>query len=319
VQIPMTLSIDAAPPYRVTGLLLGNPVPRLRSLDEVKSRLGKLHGTVGAKLTSLKDDKSLLEVNAEKPLAIGSAFKLYILAELVRQKKPWETVITLKEEMKSLPSGDLRTWPAGSPLTLHTLAVKMISQSDNTAADVLLNVAGRGKVEAALAELGMKEPARNVPFLSTMEAFRLKADKAAAKDYLAADAPGRAKLLAAMGSRPEPTLEQFATDKPMDIEHLEWFASASDMCRLMKWFDTGDDKKALEILSVNPGLPISDRKFPLVAFKGGSESGVLNLTYLLRSAKGNHYALAITWNDPNAEVDLQEMAGIVLATVDLVE
>ena len=66
-------------------------------------------------------------------------------------------------------------------------------------------------------------------------------------------------------------------------------------------------------------MPVSSKKFPLVAFKGGSEAGVLNLTYLLRSAKGNHYALAVTWNDPNAEVDLQEMAGIALATVDLLE
>src|SRR4051812_43550483 len=54
-QMQVTLSIDAVVPHRVTGLLLGAPVPRLKSLDEVKARLEKLHGTVSAKVMSLKD------------------------------------------------------------------------------------------------------------------------------------------------------------------------------------------------------------------------------------------------------------------------
>jgi hypothetical protein len=165
----------------------------------------------------------------------------------------------------------------------------------------------------------MKEPARNVPFLSTLEAFRLKADPALAKEYLAADPSARARLLATLVSRPPPGLDAFTSGKPMDIDHVEWFASADDLCRLMKWFNTGNDPTAMGILSVNPGLPVSSKKFPLVAFKGGSEAGVLNLTYLLRSAKGNHYAFAATWNDPKSDVNPTEFAGLVMAAIDLLE
>lgn len=47
---------------------------------------------------------------------------------------------------KSLPGGILQNWPKGAPLTLHTLAGLMISQSDNTAADTLLEILGRDVV-----------------------------------------------------------------------------------------------------------------------------------------------------------------------------
>ena len=39
-------------------------------------------------------------------------------------------------------------WPRGSPVTLHTLAALMISQSDNSATDMLLHVARPGECRA---------------------------------------------------------------------------------------------------------------------------------------------------------------------------
>jgi hypothetical protein len=40
-----------------------------------------------------------------------------------------------------------------------------------------------------------------------------------------------------------------------------------------------------------------------VGFKGGSEAGVLNLSFLLRREDGAWFAVAATWNDPTAAVD----------------
>ena len=87
-------------------------------------------------------------------------------------------------------------------------AAKMISLSDNTTADMLINLAGRSAVEAALTATGMASPAMNRPFLTTREIFVLKLDQwpALANRYIAADEPGRRALLAGVVDRePLPT------------------------------------------------------------------------------------------------------------------
>ncbi len=39
----------------------------------------------------------------------------------------------------------------------------------------------------------------------------------------------------------------------------------------------------LDTLAVNPGMPVDKARWPYVGFKGGSEPGVLQLTWLLRA------------------------------------
>ncbi|NMB11632.1 MAG: serine hydrolase [Firmicutes bacterium] len=52
------------------------------------------------------------------------------------------SVIELKSDYISLPSGMLQEWPVGSPITLHTLASLMSSISNNTATNALIDVEG---------------------------------------------------------------------------------------------------------------------------------------------------------------------------------
>ena len=101
----------------------------------------------------------------DRALAIGSTFKLFILAELSRQiragERRWSDVVPL--DRRSIPSGMLQNWPPGSPLTLHSLAALMISISDNSATDVLLRTLGRGNVERMMTTLGVAAAERNRP------------------------------------------------------------------------------------------------------------------------------------------------------------
>ena len=77
-------------------------------------------------------------------LGIGSAFKLYVLAELVRAvndgERQWADVVALDSDVMSGPSGVLQGWPTGTPMTLQTLATLMIYISDNTATYNLVRV-----------------------------------------------------------------------------------------------------------------------------------------------------------------------------------
>jgi beta-lactamase class A len=92
----------------------------------------------------------------------------------------------------------LQNEPDGTQITVLDAATKMITISDNTAADRLINLVGRPGVEKALSTTGMSNPGLNRPFLTTRETFILVLQRwpTLAKRYLAADEAGKRALLA---------------------------------------------------------------------------------------------------------------------------
>jgi beta-lactamase class A len=319
-DIPVTLSIEAAPPHRVVGLWFGPAAPRVQSLEQVTAELAKLPGKVSYQLQCLDDGKVIASHDPDTALAIGSTFKLFVLATLIEQKVPWDQVIKLDDRFMSVGGGDMEHWPAGSPVTVDTLAVQMISRSDNTAADQLLGLAGRENVEAMLPRLGVKDPSADTPFLSTAEMFRLKTDPDVLTRYLTADQAGRAKIVANLPATPPPDIGKLVALGPTVIDKIEWFASAADLCRVMRWYYQHADATALSILAINPGTGAIDNssgKFAYIGYKGGSEPGVLSLNWLLHTRAGGHYALSVTWNDPSHNVDEAKLCGLTSAATDL--
>lgn len=235
---------------------------------------------------------------ADQPMAVGSAFKLAILAALADQirsgHRHWDDVVHLEPQWKSLPSGILQSWPDGAPLTLYSLAALMISVSDNTAADTLLHLVGRETVEALAP--------RNRPFLSTREAFVLKApqNEALLARYRAGDEAERRALLPEIGKQPLPGVETFMGEpRALDVE---WFFTGTELCALM------ERVRDLPLMGINPGVARPE-DWTSVAFKGGSEPGVLNLTTALTARDGRRLCVAATWNDDKA---LDEMRFISL-------
>jgi beta-lactamase class A len=318
--VPATISVNPAENNLIDSLWLAPAVPRTKSLDELVEKMKSLPGKCTFRVVRLGKDKLevLASLEPDTPLAIGSAFKLYILAELVHEieagQRRWEDVVKLEAAAMSLPSGQLQKWPVGSPITLHTLAALMISNSDNTAADHLLHVLGREKVESILSDAGNEHAAMNRPFLSTREMFILHGDNKLADAFNAANADGRRKLLETSVAS-APLDESKFSESPTHIDSIEWFASTNDLCRVMDYFrkhtESGPAADARKILSINPGLDIDTDRFPIVAFKGGSEPGVLNLTYLVQSRSGAWYALAATWNNPKAALTNEDLALVV--------
>jgi len=260
---------------------------------------------------------TLLEFRPDEPLAIGSTFKLYVLAALTQHPSPWTTVIRLRSEWKSLPSGVLHSWPDGSPVTVHTLAVQMISVSDNTAADHLVHWLGRGKIEDALAQFGHSSPDRTKPFLTTREMFVLKSHPELLRRYVEADIQQRRALLEREVARAE--LDRYTVPpEPIAVAQVEWFASCRDLCRLMDYFRRRSDPVVLAILAVNPGLPGLENRFAYVGYKGGSEAGVVNMTWLVQDKRQRWYAISMSWNNEKSDVDIVQFAGLGQAALELV-
>jgi hypothetical protein len=200
----------------------------------------------------------------------------------------------------------------------------MISRSDNTATDHLLFLLGRERVEQQVARMGTKDAARNQPFLSTAEMFRLKGDPAGKfrGEYLRKDLAGRRALLAGpVAAVPLARVESYS--KPTAIDALEWFASAQDLGRALVWLrdHTAAPGTALGrgLLAVNPGLALSKERWRYLGYKGGSEPGVLTMSWLLESQQHEWFVLAAVWNDDKAPVDIERLTPLLLRAAELLK
>jgi hypothetical protein len=324
--VRLQMAIGPEPHNLVEGLRVLGVEAGGRDLPTVVRELVGLPGVVSLAAARLDDPGpvELLAQKSDRPLAIGSTFKLFVLAELVREIKAgerrWTDVVALGPP--SLPSGFLRDWPRGSPITLHSLAALMISQSDNSATDTLISLLGRDKVESLLPALGVRAPERNRPFLTTREAFALKlGDQTRLQRWKTADEAGRRTLLTELDRVESSTLDPSRRGgRPADIAAVEWFASPADLVRTLDWLRRNGDETALDLLAINPGLgPALAAEFDYFGFKGGSEPGVLNLSFLLKARSGRWIAISATWNSEAAALDEPRFLALMSRLVALLK
>lgn len=267
---------------KIAGLRFLSVTEKNGDIEEVVEKFSVLSGDVS--LLVQKDGNDLTFLNPEQRLAVGSTFKIAVLQTLKEEIKEgeesWSTVVNLKKSQKSLPSGQLQDWPDNSPLTLQTLASFMISISDNTATDILIDHLGREKIESSTP--GEK------PFLKTREAFILKnpGNEELQERYRRADRQKKYEILEESKEYSLPSSSVFNKIRALDIE---WFYSARELADMMK------EIKDLELMSINTGLA-NERNWSKIAFKGGSEPGVLNYTTWLEDEDGNDYFVTATWN-----------------------
>jgi beta-lactamase class A len=259
---------------------------------------------------------------------LGSAFKLYVLDALgnavAAGKVGWNQTLTVTAQVKGLPPGDLQNEPDGTQISVLDTAAKMISVSDNTATDMLINLVGRSAVEAALTATGMASPALDRPFLTTREIFILKLDQwpALAERYSAADEPHRRALLAGTVDRAAlpPVAAAGAWTTPRDVNSLEYFASASDICRAYASLAALARRPGLspigQVISLNDdGLQLDPAQWKTTWFKGGSEPGVLTLAYLATTRTGRSYVVTVLAENPSQPIDETTAIPVILSAI----
>ncbi len=323
-----TIEIDIAQAddNKVIGMLFtGFTVPE-DTLERVAADINALPGRTGFMVAEL-DDKGNARIlgsqRADEQFAIGSTFKLYILAELAAQvqagNRKWEDVAPLAH--RSFSSAATNGWPKDSPLTLHSLAAQMISVSDNSATDTLLFKLGREAVEQRLATIGHSSPDKTLPFLSTVEAFALKANPDLRERFLNISEMGQRELLVSEAAAL--TLDKIDNEAlskgPTAIDTIEWFASPGDLMLLMNAIRESRNDQMLSIMGINPGIsPTARAKWKYVGYKGGSEPGVMSMSLLLQSQKGKWFVVTGSWNNSDAEVDNTRFAALVERLVNAI-
>ncbi len=311
------IAIDPAEENRVSELIFTSADSLAVAGDTpaaISEELAALPGSVNAWFAPV-GGAPVIAIGADKPLALGSTFKLYVLAALAEDvkagRRKWTDVVPLTE--KSYPSGRLQDWPKGAPLTLHTLASLMISISDNTATDQLIAVLGRKRILKAMADSGHSNPAANDPFVNTRELFILKTMDPVFLDRWRTRSPDAMAAAEVLMTVANPSLDEvnaaFAGGpKALDIE---WFASPADLAKLFAHMRKTADPRAFEILGINPSAtPAIKANWGYMGFKGGSEPGVINLTWLLTDKAGRDWVLTLGWNNPAAVVDEGKLEGL---------
>ncbi|MBE7382792.1 MAG: serine hydrolase [Leptolyngbya sp. SIO1E4] len=297
---------------QIAGLFF-QPAPMAISLDEAIEQLQAFPGEVN--FLVLEDQSELAALNADNPLAVGSTFKLAVLAALRQQiesdQRSWGDVVELRPEWKSLPSGFLHTWPDGTQLTLETLATLMISMSDNTATDALIHVLGRASIEAYTL--------RNRPFLTTREFFILKAPQniSVLERYRSLSSlQGRQQILDEIASYPLPDVgaasstHEGQSQEQLTASEIGYFFTPHELCALMA--QVAD----LPLMGVNPAPGVVNAEdWARVAFKGGSIPGVLNLTHQLEAESGKTYCVSMTWNHSEAPLDEMRLSTLYGAVI----
>ena len=112
-------------------------------------------------------------------------------------------------------------------------------------------------------------------------------------------------------------------EEPILPDKVEWFATTADLCRAMDWLRKRSKEAAasplLGILGINNGVDINTKAWKTVGYKGGSEAGVLNMTYLLEREDGRWFALSASWLNTEKAIDLGTFAGIVKSAIQVLE
>ncbi|SIT88172.1 Beta-lactamase enzyme family protein [Microbacterium sp. RU33B] len=236
----------------------------------------------------------------------GSMFKLYVLGAVAHAvadgELTWDTPLTVTDDLKSLPSGELQNVPSGTTVTVQEAAEQMIAISDNTATDMLMAAVGPDALEQSLVDLGHHDPALNTPMPTTRALFQLGwgegGDGGQARVAWNA-ATTTAEKRAVLGALPAGLLDVpvSAVTTPVWQDGLDWFTTPDDLAAahlaLQELTKTDAGAPIRDILAANNGLGDLGDEWTYVAFKAGSSIGVLGGSWYLERADGRAFVITI--------------------------
>lgn len=264
-ELPVSISLDQQ--GQISTLWFSAPHFKIVSLDETVKGLHE--NAVGkTSLLVVVDNKPVIVENDKTPMAVGSTFKLLVLKAyedaIKKGELKRETIVSLKEKNRSLPTGVLQNLPAGTPVNLELLAQLMIQISDNTATDSLIEVLKKPRIEAL--------SPRNSPMLTTRELFQLidSSNEQLRNKFKTGTKSARLEVLSELDKLPLPSVSSIG--KSATWQDAEWYMSANEICPLL---ESVQNAPALNS-SLNPLF--KNLNWQKIGFKGGSEYGVINFS-----------------------------------------
>ncbi len=303
------------------------------AVDRDLARIGPDVGLLVARVAPDGACRPVHQVAASTSRPTASQFKLFVLGALANAiatgRISWSQTVTVDDSVRSLGNGpgSLQSLPNGTAVTVEDAATKMISISDNTAADLLIGLVGRSAVEAQVRRWSAHADA-NVPFLTTREMFLLHYDAGLGARYLSTPRAQRATFLASVvDPLPLSAIASGLSTDPRFIDTIEWFASPLDVCRAFAGLQRLSGNPALAPLSTvlslqTFGIALDRSVWPRLWYKGGSEPGVLTLGWLATDRHGRTVVVEAMVSNPDAVLaaeSIPNLVGVAEAAFGLLE
>lgn len=306
---PWRMSVSVDPAGAITALLvkpdLGGDRTPATTWAEVHEQLTALDAGVSllaARVTPDGQCEPITAIDADETRPMASIFKLYVLGALADTVDQgwarWSDLLTVTDDVRSLPSGQLQDQPNGTQVSVSQTAAGMIAVSDNTAADMIMALVGEQAVQAAVAEMGHSDPDVNDPFLTTRQFFTIGwGPDDLPDDWRRADTDERRAMVEAVPAGPL-SVTGGDVDRPAWPAGVDWFGSAEDICAAQvalndRPLDDPDTQMLRTILGHNRGVTIDEATWPYVSFKGGSAPGVLSGSWFGERADGERFFFAM--------------------------
>jgi hypothetical protein len=303
LRFKVTLSVDGS--GLIDALKLAPVLETSWSqIDHTLAALGPSVGFLAARVAN-GSCQTIHQMASSTPRPLASEFKLFVLGALAHQiaagHVTWDQELTVQGQLRSIGnpvgSGSLQFVPAGTRVSVRETATKMISISDNTAADMLINLVGQPSLESQVRQWS-HDPQLDSPFLTTRQMILLHYVNfpTLANGYLAR-APSKRPAYLNSVVDPLALNEVSESTEPRDIDKIEWFGSPDDVCRAFVGLQQLSQHPKLSaiasIFSVNKGgLGLHPSEWPTVWFKGGSEPGVLTLGYMATNSKNQTFVVS---------------------------
>jgi hypothetical protein len=297
--LPALIALDDR--GRIVELLFR--APQTYSVDGALAELRALPGQVGFVVE--ENGKEIAGSGQDKQLSAGSP-RLSVLnalaAEVARGRYRWSDTVKLAAASRSLPPGILQDWPAGSTLTIETLASLMFSIGDNTATDSIIRLVGR----EAIAPFAYS----NVPFLTTRDMFVLKSKQnTELLDKWRESNSSQRAMLAQLDRAPLPAA--YDLDTTSTNVDVDWRYSNRQLCDLMSHV------QSLQLTGIDPGVA-APSEWDRVAFAGGSDWGATSMTTWLVAKDGKNFCVSATWNETDRTIDQDTFDNAYLVLINSV-
>ncbi len=138
--------------------LTSNPIDELQA--QLSSAAMHAPGRVGIAIEDLATGE-MSGVNANANLPAASVIKIPVMVEVFKQMEAGALDLNTTVEMEASDRdwgwGDMADAPIGTERTVNQLLWLMITQSDNTATNMLIRTVGRAHINLTMAALGMRQ------------------------------------------------------------------------------------------------------------------------------------------------------------------
>ncbi|MFC3832880.1 MULTISPECIES: serine hydrolase [Deinococcus] len=241
----------------------------------------------------------------DSQMQIASLFKLFIAREYLDLKKNYSDfdnrIIKIDSAMVSLQTGILQDFPDKTYINYNMIFNLMLCLSDNTAADMLLDIVGRSSIEKYLSE-------SSIPAMKTRECYVMNTYYEKYADlWFASDYHTRLKVLA---STPYDTPSILHFYREMIGTPIGWYSTAKKINNVMS------DLIECSILGFGkPPIIFDVNRFTFFRYKGGSSPGVYAVSISLKCHSSDLYTMTFILNNFLSHMDFDTMQRKLIALI----